>query len=153
MSRAALYDALANDVRLQALGFHANTSVDPNADNSTILANYDGDQRPSDVMFMVLTWGDEVVELEGDDGTFKRTSRPVDIWVHCYKDFSSDFVRVDNVLKILDDIILNLVQVAGDDGYTLTMAGTGPKSRDLQDNTYQTICRSATYKILSRETV
>lgn len=140
MSRAAVYDALINDVDLQAAGF----------DVDSILVNYDGDQRPNDEMFMVLSWGPEAVELRGDDGQTTRKSRPLDIWVHCYREFSTDFVRIDNTFKTIDNIMSSMVQVTGADGYTLTMAEFTTASRDLKDDTYQTICRSSSYKILSR---
>src|SRR5205823_586388 len=139
MSRAAVYDALVNDADLQAAGF----------DTKSILVNYDGNQRPNDEMFMVLSWGSEAVELRGDDGQTIRKSRPLDIWVHCYREFSTDFVRIDNTFKIIDNLLSSMVQVVGADGYTLTMAEFTTASRDLKDDTYQTICRSSSYKILS----
>jgi hypothetical protein len=142
MSRAAVYDALVNSPDLITAGFDINS----------ILVNYDGDQRPTDEMFMVLSWGPEAVELRGDDGQTTRKSRPLDIWVHCYREFSTDFVRIDNTFKIIDDLLASMVQVAGADGYTLTMAEFITASRDLKDDTYQTICRSSSYKILSRTT-
>jgi hypothetical protein len=142
MSRAAVYDALINDPVLQAAGFDA----------SSILVNYDSDQRPNDEMFIVLSWGVEAIELRGDDGQTTRKSRPLEVWVHCYREFSTDFVRIDNTIKTIDGIMSSMVQVAGSDGYTLTLAEVGTASRDLKDDTYQTICRSASYKILSRET-
>jgi hypothetical protein len=145
MSRDAIYTALTTDARLLALGFHGEP-------NPTVLSNYDGQQRPSDVMFIVLGWGAETVELRGDDSTFVRTARPLEIWVHMYREYSADFVRIDDVLNIIQDVMNNLVQAVGDDGYTLTVAEFSGKSRDLRDDTYQTICRSISYKILSRET-
>lgn len=152
MSRDAIYKALTTDVRLTALGFHENTSTNPDVDNATVLSNYDGVQRPSDVMFMVLGWGVERVELRGDDSLFVRTSRPLDIWVHMYKGYSTDFTRIDDVMNIIKSVMDGLVQAVGDDGYTLTCAEFASRSRDLRDDTYETICRSISYKILSRET-
>lgn len=142
MSRAAVYDALVANAQLIAMGFDVNS----------ILVNYDGDQRPTDEMFMVLSWGPEAVELRGDDGQTMRKTRPLDIWVHCYREFSTDFVRIDNTFKIIDGLLSSMVQVPGADGYTLTMAEFTTASRDLKDDTYQTICRSSSYKILSRVT-
>lgn len=149
MSRAAIVDAIAADTRLTALGFHKETS--PTAKDATILMNYSADQRPSDTLFMVLAFGDETPILRSGDG-WTRNQRPVTIWVHQYKEYSTDYAHIDGVLNILDEIMLGLVHVDGGDGYTLTLAEENGRSRDLRDRTYDTICRSISYRILSRET-
>jgi hypothetical protein len=137
MSRAAVYDAILVDSRLQALGFDA----------SSVLVSYDGKQRPNDKMFMVLRW-----EAHNIDIRLGRGPRDLVIWVHMYREFSTDFVRIDDVIEILDDILVNLVQVDGADGRTLTTVESSGRSRDLKDDSYQTICRSASYRVLSRVT-
>lgn len=141
MSRGAVDTAILASNYLIALGF----------DEESVLINYDGDERPNDKMFMVLHWGDEVPALRSGDGD-TRNLRPLTIWVHMYREFSTDYTRIDALLNILDDIIMNLVHVPGEDGYTMTLAEKNGRSRDLRDRTYETICRSISYRILSRET-
>jgi hypothetical protein len=141
MSRAAIYDTILADSRLQALGF----------DSDSVLVNYDGDQRPTDELFMVITWNPETTALQGDD-IFNRPMKSMTIWVHMYHKFSSDFVRVDSVFDILDDVLQGMVHVAGSDGQTVTLVEAGNRSRDMRDDTYETICRSCQYSVLSRET-
>lgn len=142
MSRDAIYQALLAEQRLIDLGF----------DVTSILPNYDGDQRPTDTMFMVLSWGDETLGLRGNDTEITRTFRPLTIFVHMYRDWSTDFVRIDKVISIIRDILDHMIHRSGGDGYTLTLADFASASRDLRDDTYQTLCRSVSYRILSRET-
>jgi hypothetical protein len=141
MSRAAVYDAILVDPSLQSLGF----------DSSSVKVNYSGDQRPTDTMFMVLSWGNEAEGLRGDD-VFYRPVKLLTIWVHMYKQFSTDFVRIDSVFDILDIVIGCMIDVDGTDGYTLSQAIPGTRSRDLRDDAYQTLCRSSSYRILDRVT-
>ena len=142
MSRAVVMDAILADSRLIADGFNSDS----------VLANFDGKQRPSDEMFMVLRWEADDTGLQGDDGTMQRGWRRVVIWVHMYREFSTDFVRIDNVLKILDDVLSNIVNVSGADGVTVTCIEPEGYSRDLRDDGYQTYCRSASYKVINRVT-
>lgn len=142
MSRAAVLDAILVDSRLIDAGF----------DNTNVLPNYDGDQRPSDKMFMVLRWEEDDTGLQGDDGTVQRGWRHLTIWVHMYREFSTDFVRIDDVLDVLDDVLSIIVDKAGADGATVTCIEPEGRSRDLKDDTYQTYCRSAAYKIIGRAT-
>src|SRR4051812_47503671 len=141
MSRAAIRDALINDVRLQALGL----------DKDSILVNYDGEQRPNDSLFIVIGWMPDTNAVTGDD-VFRRDYKNFTVWVHIYQKESTDFDRIDSILNILDDIYLNMIHVEGADGYTVTLVEGGTRSRDMKDDAYQTICRSASYRILSRET-
>lgn len=149
MARDAVLQAILNEPLFQTY-----FTVDPpeGFDTDNVLPNYDGDQRPSDKMFMVLRWETDDDELRGDDGTTVKTARHLAIWVHMYKEFSTDFVRIDNVLKALDNVLTNIIDRPGGDGRTVAMIEPEGKSRDLRDVTYETFCRSASYKVLSRDT-
>lgn len=141
MSRAAIYDALLADSRLITIGL----------DTNSVLVNYDGDQRPSDTTFLVISWNPEDPALRGDD-VFERTFKNITIWIHIYREVSTDFGRIDAIIKILDDILTSMIHVAGADGYTVSCVEPAAISRDMRDDSYQTICRSRSYRILSRET-
>jgi len=69
-----------------------------------------------------------------------------------YREFSTDFVRIDDVIDILDRILVEIVDAAGGDGRSVSVIEPEGHSRDLRDDGYQTICRSASYRVLSRVT-
>lgn len=142
MARAVVLDAILADNSLQDMGF----------DGNNVIPGYDGDQRPSDKMFMVLRWETGDIELRGDDSTVARGPRHLVIWVHMYKTFSTDFNRIDDVLIALDKVLSNIIDQAGADGRSVTCIEAEGHSRDLRDTTYDTFCRSASYKVLDRVT-
>ena len=144
MSRAAVFDSIIEDGQLGL--------DDITFDSDNVLVNYDGDQRPSDSMFIVLRWETGDVELSGDDATFQRSARHLAVWVHMFQEFSTDFVRIDTVIEELDKLLVNIINKPGADGRTLVLVEPEGHSRDLRDVTYETFCRSASYKILSRKT-
>jgi len=144
MARAAVYDALINDPTLQSMGF----------DDKSILVNYNADQRPTDTMFINLHWDREVPGVSGDD-VFDIMIKNLIVWVHMYKQFSTDFVRIDDVLDAIDNCLYALINVPGADGMTLSQVNPGPgasRSRDMRDDSYQTICRSVSYRIIDNHT-
>ena len=137
MSRAVILKAIIEDAALSYMGF----------DENNVKPNYDGEQRPSDKMFMVLRWGP--VDL---DPKMMRGPRQLTVWVHMYREFSTDYVRIDNVIDRLRLVLSDIINVAGEDGYTLTLVEPDGFSEDMRDDGYQTICRSASFKVLSRRT-
>lgn len=151
MSRAVIYDALTTDSRMVALGFHVNTSANPEVDNANVLVNYDGEQRPSDTMFITIGWEEDDEVLRGDDNNTRKFWN-FTLYFHMYDKFSTDYMRLIALINTVDEIFEELIHVPGDDGYTLTLIETGSRSRDLKDESYETICKSANYKLLCRET-
>ncbi len=140
-----MLDAILNDTSISALGF----------DSDSVLVNFDGDQTPAGAgnfkMFMVIRWGVE------DAPPWRVPSAPngprhFDIWVHMPREMSTDYVHIDNVLNLLDSVFEDIINTPGDDGYTLTLIEPEGKSRDLRDDGYQTLCRQASYLMLSRVT-
>lgn len=137
MSRAVVLDAILGDSVLQSMGFT----------ESNVRPNFDDDQRPSDEMFMHLNWGQQNI-----DPQIRRGPRDLTIWVHMYREWSTDYARIDDVLDRLDNLLGDIVDTAGADGESVTTIDIGDKSRDLKDGGYKTLCRSASYKVLSRKT-
>lgn len=145
MSRAVMLDSLLQDPRLTdplptGLGLNA----------ESILVNYDSEQRPTDEIFIVLGWMPEQTGLVGDDN-FTRPIKNLTVWVHMYKEFGTDFTIIDTILDIIDDIYENIIHVTGADGQTVSQVVKVPgRSRDMRDDAYQTMCRSASYQVLNR---
>jgi hypothetical protein len=144
VSRAVVFDAILADGMLG--------QDDVTFDRDNVLVGYDGDQRPSDKMFIVIRWEEPSIDLRGDDSTFHRGPRALSIWVHMYREFSTDFGRIDKALAQLDSLLTNIIDTPGADGQTVTLIEPEGHSRDLRDVTYETFCRSASYRVLSRNT-
>lgn len=143
MSRAVVWDVITTDATLNLAGIDADS----------VKVNYDGDNRPSDKMFVVLRWGTTEYLLSGDDGSNRRgAATDLSVWVHMYQEFSTDFGRIDAVIARLDDLLTNIIDMPGDDGRTLVMVEPEGHSGDLRDVTYETFCRETSYKVLSRTT-
>lgn len=145
MSRAVILDAILDSTALIALGF----------DENNVLANFDGEQKPAGggdfKMFMVIRWG------VNDAPPWRVPGAPdgpkhFDIWVHMPRELSTDYLHIDGVLDILDNLFEGIINTPGDDGYTLTLVEPEGRSRDLRDDGYQTLCRQASYLMLSRVT-
>lgn len=140
MARDAIYSLLKNDTQLAALG----------GDGFTVVANFTADQRPNDTgAFLVLRWGTT------DYASEVQTSGPwhFDVWVHIPSALSTDYVRIDNILDRVDALfeIANDAdsELAGADGRTVTVIVPEGRSGDLEDEGYMTICRRASYQVLS----
>ena len=146
MSRAVVYDELTTNSELVAMGF----------DTSTVEVNYDGDQVPkvteinSDSpggMFMVIRWGEQDTVP-----VFNRGPREFEVWVHMLRQRSTDYGHVDRVINILERVLPDIINRPGADGQTVTTIELGNKSSDYRDEAYETLCRSISFKMLSRAT-
>lgn len=146
MSRAVIYDAITTNPNLTALGFS----------DKNVEVNYDGDQVPKVTeinsespggMFLVIRWGEEDVQAGFNKGPIN-----FEVWVHMLRQKSTDYSHVDRVINILGDSIPDIINVAGADGRTVTLVDLGTKSGDYRDEAYDTLCRSVSFKMLSRAT-
>ncbi|WP_048890657.1 hypothetical protein [Mycobacterium heckeshornense] len=144
MARDAIYSLLKNDTTLAELG----------GDGFTVLANFTGDQRPNDKgAFMVIRWGVTDYERAIQD----NGPRHFDIWVHIPASVSTDYVRIDNIFDRVDELFgaANEAsqELAGADGRTVTVILPEGRSGDFEDEGYMTICRRASYQVLSYKPV
>lgn len=139
MSRAAVLDGLRADADLTSL-------VPP----ENIFPNYSKEGRPNPLSpggFIVLRWGDLT-------RAFARLAGPRDltVWAHWPAEQSTDFGRIDKILDRCKNVLCDLEEVVGGDGYTLTMIDYAGESRDMKDLGFETIMRNMTFRVLSRPT-
>lgn len=138
MSRAAVFEALTNDLTLNSLGI----------DSTTVFINYSLDEKPSVVgPFVILRWGNEDSPPFGD----VRAPRDLTIWVHYPLELGPNFMMIDTRLDAIDDVLKNMEHVVGSDGQTVTCVRRTGRSGDLKDEGFQTICRNSAYQVLSRK--
>lgn len=139
MSRAAVLQALRQDSVLNAI-------VPP----ENVLTNWSGEGRPNVLSpggFIVLRW-------ESITRAFKRIAGPRDltVWGHYPIEKSDDFSHIDEILSRTKDVLCDIEDFAGGDGYTVTCVDYFGESGDLKDPGFQTITRNMTFRVLSRPT-
>jgi len=143
MSRAVVLDTLRGSAALaEYVTMPKNVLVNPNSDG-----------RPDVFLgsFLVLRW-EEMAPTSSffDDGP--RGPRNLTVWAHHPREDSTDYVRLENILDIVKDELTALEEVDGADGRTLTNVQFAASSGDSIDPGYNTICRTSTFKVLSRIT-
>lgn len=139
MSRAAVLQALREDADLNAL-------VPP----ENVLTNWSKEGRPNILSpggFMVLRW-------EATSRAFKKIAGPRDltIWAHWPVEKSTDFTHIDAILNRTKDVLCDIEDTVGGDGYTVTCVDYAGESGDVNDPGFQTITRNMTFRVLSRPT-
>lgn len=132
MSRAAIYDALKNDAQIAAVapgyGCYPNNAVD----------------TPGDDQFLILRW------LDVSPGVVKgRGPRSLQVWAH---DHSGSYGVIDDMLKRVTEILLDMQQVQGADGFTVTQVDYNGESQDLYDDGFRTITRNVAFTVVSHPT-
>ena len=132
MSRAAIFNALKNDVVLAEIspgyGCYPNNSAD----------------TPEEDKFLILRWMDKRV------GPVKgRGPRDLQVWAH---DHSGSYAAIDRMLARVTEILLAMTHVQGGDGQTITQVDYISESQDLYDDGFRTIARNVTFTVVSRPT-
>ena len=147
MSRAAVFDALSGDTALNALGIS----------EDTIFPNFSSDTRPvGNGAFLILRWEESTLYSQtytGMQNGLNRAPRVLTVWAHIPIEVSTDFVRIDQILDSVDEVLLPMEHVEGSDGMTVTCIRPSGKSADQKDEGYNTITRNAAYGVLSRPTL
>lgn len=138
MSRAAFFDALVGNPELNGYGIN----------EDTVFHNWSNEERPTDnTPFVILRWEDEAKPIWGSER--ERGPRNLTLWVHWPLQVTNDFSKINAVLDKIDDVVVDLRDVAGSDGYTLSFVQLGGRSPDLVDDGFETITRNASYQIYS----
>ena len=143
MSRAAVYDALAGNDALNELGIT----------EDSVFANYSLDESPvTNGPFLILRWENEDRPVFSDPNqSVVKNTRNLTVWAHIPAVLSTDFNRLDAILNSVDDALVPMVHVAGEDGEVVTSVRAFGRSSDFKDEGFKTISRNATYQILSRK--
>lgn len=139
MSRAAVLSALRSDSDLIEI-------IAP----SNIITNYSSEGRPSNLdpgPFLILRWEEVTSNLAGSSLT-----RVLTVWAHYPAEKSTDYARLDEILKIVRSALTSMEHVAGQDDYTVTCIEYQGESSDMKDDAFNTISRNSTFKVLSRAT-
>lgn len=116
------------------------------ADN--ILVNYSQEGRPSNLApssFIILRW-----EETNTNPGVSSVTRTLTVWAHHPAEKSTDYSRIDSIIKRVKEVLTAMEHVAGGDGYTVTCIEYQGDSSDLKDDAFNTISRNSTYKVLSR---
>jgi len=140
MARDVIYSLLKSDAELATLG----------GPGFVVVPNFTGDQRPNGAgAFLVIRWGVTGYAREVQDNGSHR----FDLWVHYPVSLSTDYVRIDDMLDRCDELFraANDSQPTGADGWTVDEIDFEGRSGDFEDSGYQTICRRASYKVLSHK--
>jgi hypothetical protein len=139
MARAAVLALLRGDATLATLG----------GTGFVVVPEYEGDQRPNDAgAFIVVCWRtvDFAPEIQ-DNGP-----KYFDLWAHIPSVVSTDFNDLDKLLDRCDEIfhaVEDGAPVVGGDGQQLEQVGFAGRGIDIDDEGYQSICKSASYFALS----
>ncbi len=139
MSRAAFFTSITSDDDLNDLGINDNT----------VFHNYSLEERPVDNgPFVILRWGEDAGLSWGSE----KLRAPVQLvaWVHYPIKLTNDYGKLVNILDKMDDLIFDMRDVAGVDGYTLSFVKIGGRSADLLDDGFETIVKTASYEVHSR---
>lgn len=148
MSRAAFFDALAENPYLNSLGIQDDLNDDG---RPTILQNYSSEERPSDeTPFIILRWNGTPPPRSQDPDVVAKSPESLTLWVHWPQELSADYNDLNKILDEVDDICRGLRDRAGNDGYTLSFVQIGGRSGDFLDDGFQTITKNAAYELHSR---
>jgi hypothetical protein len=139
MSRAAVLSLLRNDTALAALG----------GAGFVVVPEYAADQRPNDAAaFVVVCWR----TTDFETSIQSNAARHFDLYVHIPVVVSTDFGRLDSILDRCDELfkaVQDGAPVVGGDGWQLEQVGFQGRGIDIDDEGYQTICKSASYFALA----
>jgi hypothetical protein len=139
MSRAAIFDLLVANEDLNSIGI----------DEDSVFHNYSLEERPiQSGPFLILRWG------EVDRPPFFGVKSPVrlTLWIHWPLEETNDFSKIDKAIDICDEILSDMSNSSGIDGYTVTCVRPTGRSGDMKDDGFQTITKNAGYEVLSRKT-
>ena len=139
MSRTAFFTSITGHADMNTLGIN----------DDTVFHNYSLEERPVDNgPFIILRWGEDAGLAWGSEKL--RSPTQLTAWVHYPIKLTNDYGKIITILDKMDDIIFDLRDVVGTDGYTLSFVKIGGRSTDLLDDGFETITKTASYEVHSR---
>ena len=133
MSRTAFYDELIADPDLNSLGL----------DENTIFHNFSSEERPTDDgPFIIIRWGTQNPPMFNGEVKGVQNLR---LWVHWPIQRTNDHIKLIEILDRIDDLVKELRDIPGSDGYTLSFVDIGGRSEDLVDDGFGTITKNSEY--------
>ena len=138
MSRVAFQQCLVADPILNAMGLNDNT----------IFHNWSSEERPSNTTpFLILRWGTQ--DRPKFSGEVKSAVN-LTIWVHWPHELTNDFTKLEKILDQIDNVVKDIRDVPGSDGYTISFVEIGGRSGDYVDDGFNTIAKTGDYEVYSR---
>lgn len=135
MSRRAVFQAIVTDSFLNGQGIT----------DATVFANYSKDETPvRGFPFVILRWQERPMRgnLTGP--------QILTVWVHWPKEDSTDFAKVDLILRRIEEVLIAMEHVDGADGYIVTCVRFTGEGGDLVDPGYNTITKNGAFEVLFR---
>ena len=134
MRPAALYDLLAGDDELVALG------ITP----SRIKEHSGQDTRPFDSGYFIIIRFNEFSYNE----TVQRGPRNINVNVHTPWDRTRTYGKHEDILKRVTEIYRGAEQVTGQDGIVVSQIRKTGQSENMRDEGWETLTQSCTYHVL-----
>lgn len=137
MSRAAVFETLANDSQLNSLGIN----------RDSIFHNFSLEERPiATGPFVILRWGTQ-------DAPYWQTVKAPErltVWAHWPLEMTEDYMKLQAMLDNCDAALTGVQDVVGVDGNTLSFVRMTGRSSDFKDDGFNTISRNAGYDVFYR---
>ena len=147
MMPIAVFEALAGDATLNALGINSNRIFEMQSINR--------DERPNaDTYFLVVDFQESTLFSQtyaGLKNGIPKAPRVMNVAVHISWDKTREYNVINRILNAIDRVLLPMEHVTGSDGIRVTCIRPSGRGRNLQDDGWKTTARHATYGILYDE--
>lgn len=95
-----------------------------------------------------------VVSVDQEEKIFGTTgAETMSYWVHMPRTKMRDYGIIDLAIEQIKSLMANVAHLVGDDGWSLTSASWVDTSRDLTDDTFNTLVKFVTFRTATRSVV
>lgn len=138
MMPSVLYELLANDSEL----------ADLLGDGNRIFELQSVDERPIDGgYFVIFDMQETVIGIQSGDAPHLG-EQTFQIWVHTPLDEEREYNDINAILNRIDELLLPIEHVTGDDGIRVTGVRLYSRSKNTRDPGWDTITRFGLYGVL-----